>query len=95
MNINSNPLYARGKSVSEEALHSKSEEHDGDDDEDMEPYLVRRLSCRTIHLPPLAFRLAEQAEWDKKGDCESPQRPTSLALRIPPLIAITAADTTR
>lgn len=70
------------------------EEQDGTD-EDMEPYLVRRLSCRTIHLPPLAFRLAEQAEWDKKGDSESPQRPTSLALRIPPLIAITSADTTR
>ncbi|XP_040195605.1 cAMP-specific 3',5'-cyclic phosphodiesterase 4D-like [Rana temporaria] len=94
MNINSNTLYARGKSVSEEALHSKLEEQDGTD-EDMEPYLVRRLSCRTIHLPPLAFRLAEQAEWDKKGDSESPQRPTSLALRIPPLIAITSADNTR
>lgn len=79
--------------MSDEALHSKLEE-DGISEE-MEPYLVRRLSCRNIQLPPLAFRLAEQAEWDKKPNSESPQRPTSLALRIPPLIAITAADTTR
>ncbi|XP_073440397.1 3',5'-cyclic-AMP phosphodiesterase 4D-like [Dendrobates tinctorius] len=94
MNKQNSPLYAGGKSVSDEALHSKMEEDDGIP-EGMEPYLVRRLSCRNIQLPPLAFRLAEQAEWEKKPDCESPQRPTSLALRIPPLIAITAADSTR
>ncbi|KAM4709469.1 3',5'-cyclic-AMP phosphodiesterase 4D-like [Discoglossus pictus] len=93
MKKNSDSLFARGKSVSEEALHSKNEE-DGIFQE-IEPCHVRRLSCRAIHLPPLAFRLAEQAEWDKKSDSDCPQRPTSLALRIPPLIAITAADSTR
>ncbi|CAJ0950767.1 unnamed protein product [Ranitomeya imitator] len=93
-NEGDSPSTSGGANVSEEALHSKMEEDDGIP-EGMEPYLVRRLSCRNIQLPPLAFRLAEQAEWEKKPDCESPQRPTSLALRIPPLIAITAADSTR
>nr|XP_033946767.1 cAMP-specific 3',5'-cyclic phosphodiesterase 4D isoform X1 [Pseudochaenichthys georgianus] len=60
----------------------------------MEPYLVRRLSCRTIQLPPLAFRLAEQYYCDRKSDSDTvPTRPTTLPLRTPPLIAITSADT--
>ncbi|XP_034090705.1 cAMP-specific 3',5'-cyclic phosphodiesterase 4D isoform X2 [Gymnodraco acuticeps] len=60
----------------------------------MEPYLVRRLSCRTIQLPPLAFRLAEQYYCDRKSDSDTvPTRPTTLLLRTPPLIAITSADT--
>ncbi|CAN8220371.1 unnamed protein product [Coccothraustes coccothraustes] len=58
----------------------------------MEPYLVRRLSSRNIQLPPLAFRQLEQADWDKKNDTETIPRPTTLPLRIPPLIAITAAE---
>ncbi|KAG5199130.1 hypothetical protein MJG53_012332 [Ovis ammon polii x Ovis aries] len=56
----------------------------------MEPYLVRRLSCRNIQLPPLAFRQLEQA--DLKSESENLQRPTSLPLKILPLIAITSAD---
>ncbi|XP_066567512.1 3',5'-cyclic-AMP phosphodiesterase 4D isoform X1 [Amia ocellicauda] len=59
----------------------------------MEPFTVRRLSCRTLHLPPLAFRQAEQYDWDKKPESETIQRPTTLSLRTPPLIAITSADT--
>nr|XP_014340870.1 PREDICTED: cAMP-specific 3',5'-cyclic phosphodiesterase 4D isoform X1 [Latimeria chalumnae] len=60
----------------------------------MEPYLVRRLSCRSVQLPPLAFRQAEQYEWDKKTDgiAENLPRPTTLPLRDPPLIAITSAE---
>ncbi|XP_075445696.1 3',5'-cyclic-AMP phosphodiesterase 4D isoform X1 [Ascaphus truei] len=95
MKKNTNSLYARSRSVSEEALHSKTE--DDGIFQGMESCQVRRLSCRTIHLPSLAFRQAEQAEqaeWDKKSDSDCPQRPSSLALRIPPLIAITAADST-
>ncbi|KAJ1209793.1 hypothetical protein NDU88_005166, partial [Pleurodeles waltl] len=79
--------------VSEESLHSKTEE-EGLSPE-MEPNLVRRLSCRGVQLPSLAYRLAEEAEmtdWERKTDSECPQRPTSLALRIPPLIAITCAE---
>ncbi|KAM6964850.1 3',5'-cyclic-AMP phosphodiesterase 4D-like [Aplochiton taeniatus] len=64
----------------------------------MEPFLVRRLSCRTVQLPPLAFRQAEQYYYERKPDQDPsavPPRPTSLTLRTPPLIAITSADATR
>ncbi|XP_038869198.1 cAMP-specific 3',5'-cyclic phosphodiesterase 4D-like [Salvelinus namaycush] len=62
----------------------------------MEPFLVRRLSCRTIQLPPLAFRQAEQYYCNYKPEPDTvmfPPRPTTLPLRTPPLIAITSADT--
>lgn len=74
--------------ASEETLHSSNEEEDPF--HGMEPYLVRRLSCRNIQLPPLAFRQLEQA--DLKSESENIQRPTSLPLKILPLIAITSAD---
>ncbi|ROI46657.1 cAMP-specific 3',5'-cyclic phosphodiesterase 4D [Anabarilius grahami] len=62
----------------------------------MEPFAVRRLSCRTVQLPPLAFRQAEQYYCERKPETETAQpRPTSLPLRAPPLIAITSADTSR
>ncbi|XP_035591496.1 cAMP-specific 3',5'-cyclic phosphodiesterase 4D-like [Oncorhynchus keta] len=64
----------------------------------METFLVRRLSCRTIQLPPLAFRQAEQYYCNYKPEPDTvmfPPRPTTLALRTPPLIAITSADTSR
>ncbi|XP_030215116.1 cAMP-specific 3',5'-cyclic phosphodiesterase 4D-like [Gadus morhua] len=65
----------------------------------MEPLLVRRLSCRTLQLPPLAFRQAEQYYYAHRPEAETalpkPPRPTTLPLRTPPLIAITAADTER
>ncbi|MBN3316568.1 PDE4D phosphodiesterase, partial [Atractosteus spatula] len=61
----------------------------------MEPYMVRRLSSRNVQLPPLAFRQAEQYEWDRKPESEHIQRPTTLPLRTPPLIAITSADISR
>ncbi|XP_061133828.1 cAMP-specific 3',5'-cyclic phosphodiesterase 4D isoform X2 [Syngnathus typhle] len=64
----------------------------------MEPFLVRRLSCRTVQLPPLAFRQAEQAYFERKAEADPvtvPPRPNSLPLRTPPLIAITSADTSR
>ncbi|MEQ2190669.1 hypothetical protein XENOCAPTIV_004769 [Xenoophorus captivus] len=64
----------------------------------MEPFLVRRLSCRTVQLPPLAFRQAEQYYCDRKPEPDTvtvPPRPTTLPLRAPPLIAITSADTIR
>ncbi|TNN47092.1 cAMP-specific 3',5'-cyclic phosphodiesterase 4D [Liparis tanakae] len=64
----------------------------------LEPYLVRRLSCRTVQLPPLAFRQAEQYYCDRKSESDTaaaPARPTTLPLRTPPLIAITSADTSR
>ncbi|XP_046904607.1 cAMP-specific 3',5'-cyclic phosphodiesterase 4D isoform X2 [Hypomesus transpacificus] len=63
----------------------------------MEPFQVRRLSCRTVQLPPLAFRQAEQYYCDRKPEPDTvtvPPRPTTLPLRTPPLIAITSADTT-
>ncbi|XP_038856651.1 cAMP-specific 3',5'-cyclic phosphodiesterase 4D-like isoform X1 [Salvelinus namaycush] len=62
----------------------------------MEPFLVRRLSCRTVQLPPLAFRQAEQYYYNHKPEPDTvtvPLRPTTLPLRTPPLIAITSADT--
>ncbi|XP_054543928.1 cAMP-specific 3',5'-cyclic phosphodiesterase 4D-like isoform X3 [Talpa occidentalis] len=74
--------------ASEETLHSSNEEEDPF--RGMEPYLVRRLSCRNVQLPPLAFRQLEQA--DLKSESENIQRPTSLPLKILPLIAITSAD---
>ncbi|KAK5871066.1 hypothetical protein PBY51_003968 [Eleginops maclovinus] len=64
----------------------------------MEPFLVRRLSCRSVQLPPLAFRLAEQYYCDRKPESDTvtvPPRPTTLPLRTPPLIAITSAETSR
>ncbi|KAM4576018.1 3',5'-cyclic-AMP phosphodiesterase 4D isoform 2-T2 [Odontesthes bonariensis] len=62
----------------------------------MEPFFVRRLSCRTVQLPPLAFRQAEQYYCDRRAEPDTvtlPPRPTTLPLRTPPLIAITSADT--
>lgn len=56
----------------------------------MEPYLVRRLSSRSIQLPPLAFRQLEQT--DLRSESENIPRPTSLPLKILPLIAVTSAD---
>nr|XP_028605213.1 cAMP-specific 3',5'-cyclic phosphodiesterase 4D isoform X1 [Podarcis muralis]XP_028605214.1 cAMP-specific 3',5'-cyclic phosphodiesterase 4D isoform X1 [Podarcis muralis] len=91
MSKNSNTLYVRSKSVSEETLYSH-DEADGAP-QGMDQYRVRRLSCRNLQLPPLAFRQLEQADWDRKGDPETVPRPTSLPLRTLPLIAITAAET--
>nr|KAF6366819.1 hypothetical protein mPipKuh1_013268 [Pipistrellus kuhlii] len=88
MQRNTSDLLSRNKSASEETLHSCNEEEDPL--KGMEPYLVRRLSCRNIQLPPLAFRQLEQA--DLKSESENLQRPTSLPLKILPLIAITSAD---
>ncbi|XP_054842976.1 cAMP-specific 3',5'-cyclic phosphodiesterase 4D isoform X9 [Eublepharis macularius] len=90
MNKNTNSLYARSKSVSEETLFPHNEEEGAL--QGLEQYRVRRLSCRTLQLPPLAFRQLEQADWDRKGDAETMARPTSLPLRTLPLIAITAAE---
>lgn len=61
----------------------------------MEPYLVRRLSFHALQLPPLAFRVAEQYDLEKKSESEHVPRPTTLPLKTLPLIAITAADNTR
>lgn len=88
MKRNSCDLLSRSKSASEETLHSSNEEEDPV--RAMGPYLVRRLSCRNVQLPPLAFRQLEQA--DLKSESENIQRPTSLPLKILPLIAITSAD---
>ncbi|XP_052424170.1 cAMP-specific 3',5'-cyclic phosphodiesterase 4D isoform X1 [Carassius gibelio] len=52
---------------------------------------VRRRSSRNLQLPPLIFRQAEQHDWNSK-ETEPIARPTTLALRTPPLIAITSAD---
>ncbi|XP_059692716.1 cAMP-specific 3',5'-cyclic phosphodiesterase 4D isoform X7 [Haemorhous mexicanus] len=90
MSKNTCSLRGKSKSISEEALHHSTE--DEEPSQGMEPYLVRRLSSRNIQLPPLAFRQLEQADWDKKNDTETIPRPTTLPLRIPPLIAITAAE---
>ncbi|KAL7884735.1 hypothetical protein AOLI_G00075050 [Acnodon oligacanthus] len=62
----------------------------------MEPFTVRRLSCRSVQLPPLAFRQAVQYYCEKRPETETAQpRPTSLPLRTPPLIAITSAESSR
>nr|XP_020862911.1 cAMP-specific 3',5'-cyclic phosphodiesterase 4D-like isoform X2 [Phascolarctos cinereus] len=91
MEKNKSDLLSRSKSASEETLHSSNE---GEDPfRGMEPYLVRRLSCRNVQLPPLAFRQLEQA--DLKSESENLQRPTSLPLKILPLIAITSAESSR
>ncbi|XP_077099902.1 3',5'-cyclic-AMP phosphodiesterase 4D-like isoform X1 [Siphateles boraxobius] len=58
----------------------------------MEHIQVRRRASRTLQLPPLVFRQAEQHDWNSR-EMESIARPTTLALRTPPLIAITSADT--
>ncbi|TSO77735.1 cAMP-specific 3',5'-cyclic phosphodiesterase 4D [Bagarius yarrelli] len=59
----------------------------------LEPFTVRRLSCRSVQLPPLAFRQAEQYYCERRPETETVQpRPTSLPLRAPPLIAITSAE---
>ncbi|XP_073092079.1 3',5'-cyclic-AMP phosphodiesterase 4D isoform X7 [Manis javanica] len=88
MKRNTCDLLSRSKSASEEALHPRNEEEDTL--RGMEPYLVRRLSCRSVQLPPLVFRQLEQA--DLKSESEKIQRPTSLPLKGLPLIAITSAD---
>lgn len=88
MKRNTCDVLSRSKSASEETLHSSNEEEDPF--RGMEPYLVRRLSCRNVQLPPLAFRQLEQA--DLKSESENIPRPTSLPLKILPLIAITSAD---
>ncbi|XP_063067147.1 3',5'-cyclic-AMP phosphodiesterase 4D-like [Engraulis encrasicolus] len=60
----------------------------------------RRPSLRTVHLPPLALRQAEQqSDWGGgvggggggSHTLPKPKRPTSLALHPPPLINITSA----
>uniref|UniRef100_A0A673J436 Phosphodiesterase n=1 Tax=Sinocyclocheilus rhinocerous TaxID=307959 RepID=A0A673J436_9TELE len=57
----------------------------------VELFQVRRRSSRNLQLPPLVFRQAEQHDWNSK-ETEPIARPTTLALRTPPLIAITSAD---
>ncbi|XP_057177190.1 cAMP-specific 3',5'-cyclic phosphodiesterase 4D-like isoform X3 [Triplophysa rosa] len=57
----------------------------------VELFQVRRRSSRNLQLPPLVFRLAEQHDWNSK-ESEPIARPTTLALRTPPVIAITSAD---
>ncbi len=60
----------------------------------MELFQVRRRSSRNLQLPPLVFRQAEQHDWNSK-ETALIARPTTLALRTPPLIAITSADAGR
>lgn len=60
----------------------------------VELFQVRRRSSRNLQLPPLVFRLAEQHDWNSK-ESESIARPTTLALRTTPVIAITSADASR
>ncbi|KPP75102.1 hypothetical protein Z043_105675, partial [Scleropages formosus] len=62
----------------------------------LEPFMVRRLSGRSVQLPPLVFRQAEQYYCERKTEPEHiPTRPTTLPLRTPPLIAITTTDSSR
>ncbi|KAM6468854.1 3',5'-cyclic-AMP phosphodiesterase 4D-like isoform 10-T13 [Liasis olivaceus] len=91
MSKDTNTLSVRSKSASEETLYHQNEEEMAL--QGMDQYRVRRLSCRNLQLPPLAFRQLEQVDWDKKADPEMVQRPTNLPLRTLPLIAITAAET--
>ncbi|XP_015670626.1 cAMP-specific 3',5'-cyclic phosphodiesterase 4D [Protobothrops mucrosquamatus] len=93
MSRDTNSLSVRSKSASEETLYHQNEEETVLQGTDQ--YRVRRLSCRNLQLPPLAFRQLEQVDWEKKTDPEMVQRPTNLPLRTLPLIAITAADTVR
>ncbi|EDM10317.1 rCG44727, isoform CRA_b [Rattus norvegicus] len=90
MERNTCDVLSRSKSASEETLHSCNDEEDPF--RGMEPYLVRRLSSRSIQLPPLAFRQLEQT--DLRSESENIPRPTSLPLKILPLIAVTSADST-
>ncbi|KAK7934292.1 hypothetical protein WMY93_005188 [Mugilogobius chulae] len=56
--------------------------------------VVRRHSCRTVQLPPLAFRQAEQVYFERTPEQNTvtvPPRPTTLPL-LPPIINITSAD---
>ncbi|XP_046717194.1 cAMP-specific 3',5'-cyclic phosphodiesterase 4D-like isoform X4 [Silurus meridionalis] len=73
------------QSVSDGSLESLEAE----DNPGPECFLVRRLSSRTLQLPPLAFRQAEQFDWKENDQIP---RPTTLAPNMPPLIAITLAE---
>ncbi|KAA0704254.1 hypothetical protein E1301_Tti000105 [Triplophysa tibetana] len=74
------------------------ESQEADTEESLAPnvelFQVRRRSSRNLQLPPLVFRLAEQHDWNSK-ESESIARPTTLALRTTPVIAITSADASR
>ncbi|KAG9270941.1 cAMP-specific 3',5'-cyclic phosphodiesterase 4D-like [Astyanax mexicanus] len=62
----------------------------------MERLAARRPSCRTVQLPPLAFRLATQHYCDRRPETQTSQpRPSSLPLRTPPTINITSATDSR
>ncbi|KAF7701061.1 hypothetical protein HF521_002226 [Silurus meridionalis] len=65
---------------------------EAEDNPGPECFLVRRLSSRTLQLPPLAFRQAEQFDWKENDQIP---RPTTLAPNMPPLIAITLAESNR
>ncbi|XP_017344691.1 cAMP-specific 3',5'-cyclic phosphodiesterase 4D isoform X2 [Ictalurus punctatus] len=75
----------RQERVSDSSLESLEAE----DDPAPERSQVHRLSTRALQLPPLAFRQAEQNDWK---ETEQIPRPTTLALNMTPLIAITLAD---
>ncbi|XP_053501282.1 cAMP-specific 3',5'-cyclic phosphodiesterase 4D isoform X1 [Ictalurus furcatus] len=75
----------RQETVSDSSLESLEAE-DGPAPERSQ---VHRLSTRALQLPPLAFRQAEQNDWK---ETEQIPRPTTLALNMTPLIAITLAD---
>ncbi|GAA6107762.1 cAMP-specific 3',5'-cyclic phosphodiesterase 4D-like isoform X1 [Tachysurus ichikawai] len=65
------------------------ESSEPEDNQVPERFQVRRRSSRTLQLPPLAFRQAEQFFLKES---EQISRPATLALSMPPLIAITLAD---
>ncbi|KAL7828805.1 hypothetical protein SRHO_G00324390 [Serrasalmus rhombeus] len=98
-------LQAKGHTMQENACSGESQMESVSDSSEspeacpltcMEPFTVRRLSCRSVQLPPLAFRQAEQYYCEKRPETETAQpRPTSLPLRTPPLIAITSAESSR
>ncbi|KAL6459143.1 hypothetical protein MHYP_G00326150 [Metynnis hypsauchen] len=98
-------LQAKGHTMQENACSGESQMESVSDSSEspeacpltcMEPFAVRRLSCRSVQLPPLAFRQAEQYYCEKRPETETAQpRPTSLPLRTPPLIAITSAESSR
>lgn len=71
---------------------SSVESSEAEDNPVPERFQVRRLSSRTLQLPPLAFRQAEQFDWKES---EQTSRPATLAPSMPPLIAITLADSNR
>ncbi|XP_058267597.1 cAMP-specific 3',5'-cyclic phosphodiesterase 4D-like isoform X4 [Hemibagrus wyckioides] len=75
----------RQETVSDSSVESSEAE----DNPVPECFQVRRLSSRTLQLPPLAFRQAEQFDWKES---EQTSRPATLAPSMPPLIAITLAD---